>query len=1140
MCNRSLLSGSGVFLFLLPLLAACHKEPVEVTPEPTVQTLTITATQVESRSVVGEAHDGLIPILWEDSDKIWVRSSLQETGTPGVTFTTSKDAVSNGGRTARFTGEILDQGPYVAVYPRELVISNKDNESVTLNVPQEQNWRENSFAKGANISAAVWDSGTAASFHSVAGSLRLRINGFSNVNKIVLKDNNPDFPLWGECTLTKDASGMVASWKNASAARNILVLNCEEDITLESSYKDFYFAVPAGAFAGGYTCELYDASGALTATLADPASHPVGVNQILTIENGQPTFKGKGSDADPFLIENTGDLVRLAEFCNGDYADIFTDKSYKQTADIDMDRVPLQAIGAVPAKPFKGKYDGGGHTLSNLAPVPAEGAAAGLFGYVDGAEISHLKVEGYTNAGKNGEQGVIAGNAVNARFSDIQVKAHAHFVKCATGGIVGMMEGGSMENCHFDGKIQNEEYGDFQGVTVVSCVGGMVGCASKVTIAGCTFQGDVTSRGEQLGGIAGQVSESSIDNCKVLAGSTVDSDNYYAGGIAGEMLTGGSISNCEVQAHVICRLPGAGGIVGWVQSGDISNCTVGKNALVRTGRNEAGGIVGYIYHKDTAQTVRISDCTVLCNVAGGYTVGGLVGECYVSNGGTEITIWNSACIGGEIINAGYTSTKWTMVGGLVGWIRMGSTSAKFNLINCFSDPSVIRCDFPQANEVDMGGFVGEQAGSNGSVLIQGCYNTLAPGRAIVNGKQEIPANYFNYGSLIGNPTKTDFDHVYSISGLSTLGSSNSGSSVDCRSLAIAQMTDGTLLKALNGFVDAYTGSLQLKKWIPGTNGYPVLEGMDMGSVDGKKKPLRVSLIGDSLSSFDGYTPLGYSCHYPATDGAVTSAAQTYWYMLTYDYLKNAVWDTNLGYSSTAVTRCTDPSKSSSSWYTQDFCARYIEYDGLGSPDIIIINGGANDWAHNCYYLLGNVKIERYPATTPHRPDDAAMNAVYAVADACKTLDEAKALPDGSFVEAYVKLVKMMMLQYPRVKIVVLIHDTLTPDLEESMLHIAQHYSDHCRAVDLYQVNGFNDLGWNFEYLAQGFQPNMPKHDFDWSKIVTTGDLRQNSSDHYSEAAMKFIANKIYTEIGEWLESSAVYNENGTGFIHNFENINGKW
>ena len=40
--------------------------------------------------------------------------------------------------------------------------------------------------------------------------------------------------------------------------------------------------------------------------------------------------------------------------------------------------------------------------------------------------------------------------------------------------------------------------------------------------------------------------------------------------------------------------------------------------------------------------------------------------------------------------------------------------------------------------------------------------------------------------------------------------------------------------------------------------------------------------------------------------------------------------------------------------------------------------------------------------------------------------------------------------------------------------------------------------------------------------------------------MRFIANKIYDELGPWLESSASYNESDNGSIGNFDNINGQW
>ena len=1148
--NKLLFTGASLLLLLS--MAACKpKEPDDLTPPAERVSLLITAEQIESRTVVGEAQASGIPILWEATDEIWVRSAKQEEGTPGDKFETAPSAISEGGRVATFIGETLDAGPYVAVYPYSLVAQGSDNEKVVLNVPGEQSYVSNSFAHNANLTAAVWENGTHAKFKNVAGSLRLRLNGHTAVSKIVLADKDPSFPLWGECALTVSESGVSAEWKNSDARRNEITLTLDKSVTLASSNAtDFYFAVPAGAFAKGYTCTIYDATGAVATTLSEDKACKVEVNSILTVENGEPNFSnGAGTQADPYLIAAPADLARLADRVNGADGAEFADKYYKQTADLDMNGVPHACIGSSAAKAFKGHYDGGSFKISNLAPTPASSAAAGMFGYTENAEIANIKIEGYTNNGTNGEQGVIVGHAKNTAISNIDLNVQAHFVLCACGGVAGIIEGGSIKDCSLTGKVQDEKNGTYEGITVVSAVGGIVGVAKNAAIENCTVKGDVTASGEQLGGIVGEMVSSTVKGCKVLEGSTVTGDNYYVGGIAGEILTGGKISDCEVEAHVICWYPGAAGIVAWVQSGDIDNCTVGSHALVRTGQDKAGGIVAYIYHKNTAQTVNISNCAVYCDVAASYSVGGIVGECNPTHNDTNVNIWNCAYMGGEIIDAGYAKSKWTMVGGLVAWARIGSTTATINIVNCFSDPATIRCDFPQSNEVDMGGFIGEQGGANGSVNVLGCYNTLAPGRAIINSMKDFPSNYFQYGAFVGNPTNINLDYAYCIKGLPEMGKSQSGSVTNSGSLSIADMSNGTLLGKLNEFVKGYSGPLKLSNWVASANGYPVLEGMAANPSAGKNKPLRVSLIGDSLSTFDGYAPHGYQgdrapngyrCHYPTGDGNVTSASQTYWYMLTYDYLKNAVWDTNLAFSGTAVTRCTDSSKSSSYWYGQDFCARYIENGGMGSPDIVLINGGANDWAHNCYYMLGTQKLERYPSTTPHRPGDDAMNAVYAVADACKTLDEAKQLPDETFVEAYVKLVRMISLQYPYVKIIIIIHDTLTPDVEEVLLHIADHYKANCRAVDLYAVNGFNDFGWNFEYLKLGYQPNMPKHDLDWSKVVLTGDLRQNCSDHYSAVAMKFIAEKIYKETGAWLESSASYNESGDGSINNFDNINGAW
>ncbi len=1137
-------------VFVLPLvLSSCVKERNDLGVYPSI---TLTAESLETRTCLGAPGDGKIPVLWCASDEIWVRSASQEAATPGNRFTTSKSAISSEGKVADFTGQAPENGPYVAVYPYALVNAASDNETVVLDVPQNQTWLQDSFGDGANVAVAAWASGKQMQFKNLAGALKLSFTGSKSIKRIEIADNDPASVLWGTCTVSVDpAQSSVSSvvWTNEAAGRNRLILDCGDGVTLGQDAVSFHLVVPEGAFASGFTCTLYNTLDEEVKTIITERSAKVKRNEIIRMAviapEELPFSGGSGTAEYPYLIGTPADLVQLAALCNGSEAESYNACCYKQINDIDMDGVSIACIGNVSDKAFKGSYDGQCHTISNLSPTPADSGAAGMFAYTSGASVKDLVIDGYTNNGTKGEQGVIAGHPVNTTFSGIKVDATVDFVKCACGGIVGYMEGGSITDCHVSGFLHNEDSDSFKGVSGVTCQGGIAGYVNKTAISECTFSGNVTGNAEQLGGIVGQMEGGSVSDCWVLEGSTITGDNYYVGGIAGEIIGSGSITRCEVQAHVISWYPGAAGIVGWVQSGDISDCVVGSHALVRSGQMQAAGIVAYIYHKNTAQTVNISNCTVYCDVAAAYTVGGIVGECYLTSDDSKVNIWNCAYVGGEIINAGYATSGWTMVGGLVAWARLGNTAAELNIVNCFSDPSAIRCDFPQGEEADMGGFIGEQAGT---VSIMGCYNTLAYGTAIINGKEDITAPYKNYGALIGYVRKTNFDHVYYVdSSLPALGTSNSGSSVDCTALSVAQMTGGDMLARLNAFKDSYSGPLQLKSWVGGENCYPVLEGMQPNPSTGKKKALRVSLIGDSLSTFDGYAPHcyqssraanGYRCHYPTSDGNVTSASQTYWYILTYELLSNAVWDTNLAFSGTATTRCTDASKSSQYWYGQDFCARYIENGGMGSPDIIIINGGANDWAHNCYNILGDQKLVRYPASTPHRPDDAAMNAAYAVADAAKTLDQAKALPDATFIEAYLKLIRMMTLQYPHVKIIVLIHDTLTPDVEESLLHIADHY-DNCRAVDLYAVNGFNDLGWNFEYLDLGYQPNMPKHDFNWNDIKTD-DKRKNCSDHYSAKAMRFIANKIYDELGTWLESSATYNEGDSGSISDFDNLNGAW
>ena len=87
-----------------------------------------------------------------------------------------------------------------------------------------------------------------------------------------------------------------------------------------------------------------------------------------------------------------------------------------------------------------------------------------------------------------------------------------------------------------------------------------------------------------------------------------------------------------------------------------------------------------------------------------------------------------------------------------------------------------------------------------------------------------------------------------------------------------------------------------------------------------------------------------------------------------------------------------------------------------------------------------------------------------------------------------------MEKHPGVKIVCIIGDCVSAGIQKSIKNIAEHYG--AKSIDLLAVNGYND------------QTYMPKHDYNPS----TG-----SGCHPGSKAMEFIANKIYREIGAWLE-----------------------
>lgn len=106
--------------------------------------------------------------------------------------------------------------------------------------------------------------------------------------------------------------------------------------------------------------------------------------------------------------------------------------------------------------------------------------------------------------------------------------------------------------------------------------------------------------------------------------------------------------------------------------------------------------------------------------------------------------------------------------------------------------------------------------------------------------------------------------------------------------------------------------------------------------------LRLSLLGDSISSYTGTVPSGNDTYYKGNNSGVSSPTQMWWYVLCEKTgMLPLVID---GWSGSGVTQLEDSSHVNKVPMSSDTrCGRL--HSGTTNPDIILIAGGVNDYTY---------------------------------------------------------------------------------------------------------------------------------------------------------------------------------------------------
>lgn len=177
---------------------------------------------------------------------------------------------------------------------------------------------------------------------------------------------------------------------------------------------------------------------------------------------------------------------------------------------------------------------------------------------------------------------------------------------------------------------------------------------------------------------------------------------------------------------------------------------------------------------------------------------------------------------------------------------------------------------------------------------------------------------------------------------------------------------------------------------------------------------KVSILGDSYSTYKGIIPSNYSTFYPDANNDVSSVEQTWWSL----YIKAKGYQLEKNDSWGGTTICgTGYGRMDSS--RSNFISRV---DSLGNPDIIFVFGGTNDaWA--------NSPIGEYQYSDWTKDD-------------CK-----------NFRPALACLLDMLQKRYPKASIYSILNSELREPINESFREICKHYN--VQLIELHDIEKQN-------------------------------------------------------------------------------------
>lgn len=723
--------------FCLMGAIACSNELEYQNDSRTVLTLELPGT---TKTVLGDAQDGVRPVLWCKGDKISVNGVASQAL-----------AIEENVPTASFVFEKELSAPYSIIYPASMV---KDGGAV-ITLPSQQKAASGDNIVSGSMPMAGYSDTESVMMKQVCGILgiRLKMGKEANLIRYVEVTALGGEPVCGDFSVDFQNSTLSSEAKDAD------VIRMEVQKTFPAgSANTFNVILPAGVYSAGFQVKVVDENGrAMVRSIK--GSRELGAGKLMLMPELEfvPNSEDKGVEiATPEEWNSFATAYNSGKYPDSQIATI--------TADLDFLSVGADKFVTLglrdgakqspdgKAKYFAGTLNGNGKRILNLKTDVPFIQAIGTGALVKGINID--KTCSFT-PWYGGEK------------------------QLEFGSLIGYCSEGTVKNCTSAASITVSQCNDVAN-KVPLYVGGLVGRNRSANISDCTNSGEIvanatyvadadsTKNNLYIGGFTGYCSnpDGVLENCSNTGNISVASTtlNIFAGGICAKA-SAGTITGCSNSGAITASTVSADGdprqsiylgglfsivdankeqsleVTGCSNSGDITSASDVKQQTI-------GGIAGRL----STYNVKFTGNTTSGNITTKAALqrlfcGGVFGRVTASQ---TLTFSGEPCTGNIKIGATESSNQATIYcGGLIGQTTKNITIG--GDVSCKSNITYdISTEANMAAESFFGGIIGCAYGAPiniSGMKTSGVITIQSPSKKAMQHKLS------GFGGIIGGATK---------------------------------------------------------------------------------------------------------------------------------------------------------------------------------------------------------------------------------------------------------------------------------------------------------------------------------------------------------------------------------------------------